>query len=308
MLQQWSEWLWQPAPFTSAPRVAVLGLLLGLVLAVVVTVIIFVPWARRWWKDETPRPNEDERGVSTVEMTLVEHLLELRTRLIWSLAALAVTTVVAFVFYQVWFDIAVWPVRGRGDCPPQAGVPEEMKLCLQAITPTELVFSYFMVTLVVGLIAAMPVIAYQAWAYIAPGLTRQERRYVLALVPGVTLSFIAGVAFAYLALMPAALGFLFGFGGGEVEIKSTVASYISFTTRLLIAIGLVFQLPVVLFFLAKVHLINPKMLGSIRRYVIVAAFILAAIVTPTPDPFNQLLVVVPILVLYEVGALLARVA
>jgi sec-independent protein translocase protein TatC len=308
LLQQWSDWLWQPAPFTDAPRVAVLGLLLGLLVIVLATIFVFAPWARRWWTDATSRPNEDERGVSTVEMTLIEHLLELRTRLIWSVAALAVTTVVAFVFYQRWFDIAVWPVRGRGDCVPQAGVLEAEKLCLQAITPTELVFSYFMVTLVVGLIAAMPVIAYQAWAYIAPGLTRQERRYVLAIVPGVTLSFIAGVAFAYLALMPAAVGFLFGFGTGQVEIKSTVASYISFLTRLLIAIGLVFQLPVVLFFLAKVRLINPKMLSSIRRYVIVAAFILAAVVTPTPDPFNQLLVVVPILVLYEVGALLARIA
>jgi sec-independent protein translocase protein TatC len=285
-----------------------LGLLLGLVLIVVATIFIFVPWARRWWADDTPRPDEDERGVSTVEMTLIEHLLELRTRLIWSVAALTVTTIVAFVFYQLWFDIAVWPVRGRGDCVPPPGVPEALKLCLQAITPTELVFAYFKVTLVVGLIVAMPVIAYQAWAYIAPGLTRQERRYVLALVPGVTLSFIAGVTFAYLALMPAALGFLFAFGAGEVEIRSTVASYISFITRLLVAIGLVFQLPVVLFFLAKVHLINPKMLGAIRRYVVVAAFIIAAVVTPTPDPFNQLLVVVPILVLYEVGALLARVA
>src|SRR5919198_810557 len=247
---QWADWvqqaLWQPAPFTRAPWAAVLGLLLGLLVLVAGTLVLAVPWARRWWTDQTPRPNEDERGVSTVEMTLIEHLLELRTRLLWSLAALVLATVVAFVFYQVWMDVALWPIRGHD---------------LQAITPTEKVFAYFKVTLVVGLIVAMPVIAYQLWAYIAPGLTRQERRYVIAVVPGATLSFIIGMAFAYFALMPAALGFLLGFGAPDIKVVPTIASYISFTTRLLVAIGLVFQLPIVLFFLAKVHLINPKMLG-----------------------------------------------
>ncbi|HEX2036091.1 MAG TPA: twin-arginine translocase subunit TatC, partial [Chloroflexota bacterium] len=95
---------------------------------------------------------------------------------------------------------------------------------------------------------------------------------------------------------------------GEVEIRPTVANYISFVSRLLIAIGVIFQLPLAMFFLSKVRLINPRMLGGIRRYVIVVAFIVSAIVTPTPDPFNQLLVAVPILVLYEVGILLARLA
>ena len=160
----------------------------------------------------------------------------------------------------------------------------------------------------VGLIVAMPLLAYQVWAYIAPGLTRKERRYVIAIVPGATISFIVGVLFAYFALMPAALGFLFGFGSDLVEIRPTVATYISFISRLLIAIGVIFQLPLAMFFLSKVHLINPKMLGGIRRYVVVVAFIVSAVVTPTPDPLNQLLVAIPILVLYEVGVLLARVA
>ena len=160
----------------------------------------------------------------------------------------------------------------------------------------------------VGLIVAMPLLAYQVWAYIAPGLTRKERRYVIAIVPGATISFIVGVSFAYFALMPAALGFLFAFGSDLVEIRPTVATYISFISRLLIAIGVIFQLPLAMFFLSKVHLINPKMLGSIRRYVVVVAFIVSAVVTPTPDPLNQLLVAIPILVLYEVGVLLARVA
>jgi sec-independent protein translocase protein TatC len=287
------DWLWQPVPFSRAPWAAVLGLVLSIVVLTVLTITIAVPWARRWWTDETPRPGEDERGVSTVEMTLTEHLLELRNRLLIALAALAVATAGAFVFYRQWMAIAIAP------CP---------SCDLQALTPTETIFAYFKVTLVVGLVISMPVIAYEAWAYIAPGLTRKERRYVIAIVPGATLSFAVGVAFAYFALLPAALRFLAGFGADMIRFSPSIDKYISFITRLLIATGIIFQLPLVMFFLSKVHLINPRMLGRIRRYVIVVAFIVAAIVTPTPDPFNQLLVAIPILVLYEIGALLARFA
>lgn len=320
--QAWQDfrvWAAQPAPYTQAPWAAVLGLLLVAAVVLAVTVVWGLPWARRWWTDETVGPDEDERGVSTVELTLQEHLLELRNRLVISLIALAVTTGVAAIFYRRWFDIAVAPIRGLGNCQAisvdtasvvsaaTAAVANGQKLCLQAITPTELVFAYFQLALVVGLIISMPLIAFQLWAYVAPGLTRKERRYVIAIVPGATVSFIIGVMFAYYGLMPAALGFLFGFSS-EVEIRPTVASYISFISRLLIAIGIIFQLPLVMFFLSKVHLINPKLLGSMRRYMIVAAFIISAIVTPTPDPFNQLLVAIPIMVLYEVGVLLARIA
>ena len=281
LLQTAWEWLLVPAPFTSAPRAAVLGLLLSLVLAGVLTLWLALPWARRWWSDELARPGEDERGVSTEELTLTEHLIELRNRLVRGIVVLAIATSVAFVFYQRWFDVALWPCRG---CQ------------LQAITPTELIFAYFKVTLVVGLLVAMPWIAYEAWAYIAPGLTRKERKYVIAVIPGATVSFLVGVMFAYFALTPAALTFLLHFGNtAQVDIRPTVGSYIGFITRLLIATGAIFELPLAMFFLSKLHLINPKMLGSIRRYVVVAAFIIAAVVTPTPDPFNQLLVAVPIM-------------
>lgn len=289
----WLGWLWAPIPFSHWPWAAVVALLLLVAVVIALTIWLAVPWARRWWTDETPRPNEDERGVSTVEMTLTEHLIELRNRLIVCAVALAVTTGGAFIFYQTWMDIALWPIRGHQ---------------LQAITPTEKLFTYFQVTLVVGLVLAMPIIAYELWAYIAPGLTRKERRYVLAIIPGATLSFLVGVLFAYFALMPAALGFLLGFGSADIKVVPTIESYVNFLARLLIAIGLVFELPLVLFFLAKLRLINPRVLGRARRYVIVLAFIVAAVVTPTPDPFNQLLVAIPILLLYEIGVLLARFA
>lgn len=297
---EFQNWLWEPAPFTQAPRSALLGVVLGMIVLAALSTFFFSPRVRRWWADDTSRPDEDERGVSIVEMTLIEHLLELRNRLVWSSIALLITTVVAFVFFRKWMDIALWPILSRCDSSQGA--------CLQAITPTETVFAYFQVTLVVGLIWSMPVIAYQLWAFMAPGLTRQERRYVIAVIPGATVSFVLGVAFAYFAIIPAALSFLLGFGDVNVDIKPTIASYISFITRLLVAVGLIFEMPLVMYFLAKVNVINAKMLGGMRRYVIVAAFVVAAVVTPTPDPFNQLLVAIPILVLYEVGVLLSRVA
>src|SRR5215216_1352400 len=109
--------LWQASPVPGLPWVAVAGLALAALLLVVgATLAWAVPWARRWWTDETPGPDEDERGVSTVELTLQEHLLELRRRLIVSVIALAVTTAVAFVFYPRWFAVAVAPIRGRGNC------------------------------------------------------------------------------------------------------------------------------------------------------------------------------------------------
>jgi len=187
------QWLSEPIPYSTYPRAAVVGLLLGVGIVVVLTLLIAVPWARRWWTDDAPRPGEDEQGVSTKEMTLFEHLLELRNRLVISAVALAVTTAGAFVFYRTWMDIALRPI-GQHD--------------LQAITPTETIFTYFQVTLVVGLLVSMPVIAYEAWSYVAPGLTRKERRYVIAFIPGATFCFVLGVSFAYFALLPAALGFL----------------------------------------------------------------------------------------------------
>jgi len=293
-LQTALDWLSQPVvSFSVASRGMALGLLLGVLVLFGLVAWLAVPWARRWWTDETPRPGEDESGVSTKEMTLQEHLLELRNRLVISVIALTVTTGIAFIWNQLWLQIAVAPCPG---CK------------LISTSPTGIIFSVFKVTLVVGIVVAMPVIAYEAWAYIAPGLTRKERRYVIAIIPGATVSFILGILFAYFALLPAALRFLAGFSTSIVDFTPDIDKYLSFITRLLVASGLIFQMPLVMFFLSKVRLINPRMLGSIRRYVIVAAFIVAADVTPTPDPFNPLLVAIPTLVLYEVGALLARLA
>ena len=291
-VQSLLDWLWTPIPGSEYPWAAVV-ILVVVGAAVGGGVTFGVPRVRAWWNDDTIRPDEDERGVSTVEMSLIEHLVELKNRFVIVGIAVTLATVAAFVFYQQWMRIALWPLGGHE---------------LQAITPTEKVMAYFKVSFVVAIAASMPIIVYQVWRYIAPGLTRSERRWILAFVPGATVSFIAGIAFAYFALMPAALTFLLGFGDDEIKVIPTVASYIDFVTRLLLAVGGIFQMPLVMFILTKAGVINPSRFGSWRRYVVVVAFIVGAIVTPTPDPFNQLLVAVPVMLLFEFGALLARFA
>ena len=292
VVQSFLDWLWTPIPGSEYPWAAV-EILVVVGAAVGGGVTFGVPRVRAWWNDDTIRPDEDERGVSTVEMSLIEHLVELKNRFVIVGIAVTLATVAAFVFYQQWMRIALWPLGGHE---------------LQAITPTEKVMAYFKVSFVVAIAASMPIIVYQVWRYIAPGLTRSERRWILAFVPGATVSFIAGIAFAYFALMPAALTFLLGFGDDEIKVIPTVASYIDFVTRLLLAVGGIFQMPLVMFILTKAGVINPSRFGSWRRYVVVVAFIVGAIVTPTPDPFNQLLVAVPVMLLFEFGALLARFA
>ena len=291
-VQSLLDWLWTPIPGSEYPWAAVVILIIAAG-SIVAGVVYGVPKVRAWWNDDTVRPDEDERGVSTVEMSLIEHLIELKNRFIIIGVCVTIATVGAFVFYQQWMQIALWPLNGHE---------------LQAITPAEKVMAYFKVSFVVAIAASMPIIMYQVWRYVAPGLTRAERRWIVAFVPGATVSFIAGIAFAYFALMPAALTFLLGFGDDEIKVVPTISSYIDFITHLLVAVGGIFQLPLIMFILTKVGIINPAKFGSWRRYVVVLAFIVGAIVTPTPDPFNQLLVAVPVMLLFEFGALLARFA
>lgn len=256
------------------------------------------PWSRADKPPKPPDPLEDDEGVSTVTMTLSEHLLELRTRLIISSAALLVSTVVAFAFYSTLWRIITGPCLN-----------ERFKCELITIEPTEQVFTAFKVALFGGIILAIPVIAYEIWAFVAPGLTRRERRYVVWLVPGATVSFLAGILFAYYVILPTALNFLLGvFTLPGVTPQSTISKYVSFVTRLTIAIGVVFEMPLFMFFFAKIRLIDARKLSRARRYVVVGIVLAAAVITPTPDPINQFLVAIPMFVLYEIGVLLTRIA
>lgn len=226
-------------------------------------------------------------------MPLMEHLKELRNRLIRVFIALFVTTGISFIFVKQVFEFLIAPM---GDTLPQA------------LKPTEVLGNYMKVALICGVTLAMPVIVYQIGRFIAPGLTKKERRYLFLLVPGATVSFVAGVAFAYFVMMPAAIPFLLGFLSDVVEQRWAIGEYLSFVTSLLFWLGVAFELPLFVYFLAKIGLVNAEMLSRNRKYALVGIAVLSAVITPTVDPLNMALVMGPLVILYELGVILARIA
>jgi sec-independent protein translocase protein TatC len=226
-------------------------------------------------------------------MPLMEHLKELRTRLIRAFLALMVTTGISFVFAKQVFLLLMVPLENTK---------------LQALKPTESLGNYMKVALLSGLVLAMPVIVYQLGRFVMPGLTKKERRYMLLLVPGATLCFVTGVAFAYFVMLPSAINFLQTFMADIIEQQWAIGEYLSFVTSLLFWIGVAFELPLVVYFLAKLGIVNAQMLSKNRKYAVVAIAVVAAVITPTVDPFNMALVMGPLIVLYEIGVILAKIA
>jgi sec-independent protein translocase protein TatC len=226
-------------------------------------------------------------------MSILDHLAELRDRLMKAVIALAVGVVAGTFFAPRLLRLLVAPL---GDQVPIA------------IAPTEAPAVFFKVSLVIGLVLAMPVIVYQIFRFVAPGLRPKERRYIFIGAPVAALSFASGVVFASLVLIPAAMPFLRGFLAGIVEQRYSINNYISFVSTILLWAGLVFETPLVMFFLAKLGVATPQGFGKARRVVVIGAAAGAAVITPTTDPVNMLLIMGPFLLLYELGILLARLA
>ncbi len=226
-------------------------------------------------------------------MTLLEHLNELRQRLIRATIALIIGVIFGTLFAQRVLKMIVAPL---GDQTPIA------------IAPIEATAVFFKVSIVIGLVIAMPFILYQIFMFVAPGLEPREKRYILIGAPVAGLSFGAGVVFAALVLLPSALPFLQRFLPGIVEQRYSIDLYISFVGSLLLWAGLVFETPLVMYFLAKLGVITHEGFAQARRAVIIGAAVAAAVVTPTTDPVNMLLIMGPFLLLYELGILLARIA
>ena len=173
---------------------------------------------------------------------------------------------------------------------------------------TELLSTAVKISFVSGFILAIPVILYQAIMFVAPGLTGRERRVLFASLPAALIVFVAGVAFGYFVLTPPALNFLLTFGNDVATPMIKVSNIVGLMIRLLFWMGIAFETPLILYLLAQLGLVTARGLGRFRRYWVVVAFLLAALITPTVDPVNQAFVAVPLLALYEIGVLLARFA
>ena len=233
------------------------------------------------------------------ELTLVQHLAELRRRLLISVAALVIGSAVAFAFFRQIIELLVRPARDLNS------VGEGQLIFIEV---TELLTTSVKVSLVGGFILAFPVILYQVIMFAAPGLTEKERRYLFAFLPGALMAFAAGVAFAYFILTPPALHFLLTFGADVATPMIRVSNIVNLMVRLLFWMGVAFETPLVMYLLAQLGIVSAGSFSRFRRYWVIIAFILAAIITPTFDPINQALVAVPLLVLYEMGIGLAWLA
>ncbi len=228
------------------------------------------------------------------QMTFTGHLAELRQRLIKSVIALVITTTISFIFAKYIFDFLIAPA------------PNDISLIY--IEMTGMIATYFKVALMGGVVLAMPVLVYQGIMFVSPALTRREKRYVYIALPWITLMFVTGFAFGYFILLPPATNFLLSFMTDVARPEIRIDNYVSIVTRLLVAIGLVFETPVIITFLARLGIVKPEWLSHKRRWAIVVAFILAAIITPTFDPINQSLVAIPLIILYEISIWLAKIA
>ncbi len=225
-------------------------------------------------------------------LSMLAHLEELRWRLLKSALAVLAGAVVAYVLRDQIFDVLQRPMR-------QAFPGVE----LQTIKPTEQFAAAMRLAAFGGFILASPVVSWQVWAFISPGLTRRERKWAIPIVTAMVVLFLAGVTFAYLAL-PRGLAFLNSML--PVEVSATVSEYLAFVLRFLLVFGLAFEYPVFVFAAGAVGLVSSEQLAKGRRWAILAITIVSAAATPTGDPFTMLVLALPLYLMYEVTLLLIR--
>jgi sec-independent protein translocase protein TatC len=222
----------------------------------------------------------------------MRHLKEMRDRITKSVIVLVITTAIAFVFGEQILKLLIVPA------PPD--------IELQAIELVENLAVYFKVALAGGVILAMPFLVYQIFAFVAPALTRQEKSYIYRILPFITVMFFGGVAFAYFIALPPALRFLLSWMSDIAQPQIRISDYVNIVTRLILSVGLVFETPVIIMFLARMGLVTPQWLARRRKLWVVLAFVIAAIITPTFDPINQTIIALPLIILLELSILLAR--
>jgi sec-independent protein translocase protein TatC len=229
----------------------------------------------------------------TDKMPFMEHLGELRVRIVRSLVGLLVGLGIALPFSQKIVDYLARPVRATGN-----------NLVFLALT--EAFWVQMKVAVIVGLFLAAPVILWQIWAFVAPGLHEHEKKYAAPFVIVGSLLFIGGGVFSLKVVTPYAIHFLLSYSRPGLQPMISIGSYVDFLLKFTVAFGLVFELPLAITLLARMGVVTPATLAKNRKYAILGAFIAAAILTPTPDAFNQTLMAGPLIILYEVGIICAR--
>ena len=242
-------------------------------------------------ENKEPEGKEEENNS---EMGFLDHLGELRKRIIWALVGIIIGSAISAVFIDEILELILLRPSSLA------------AMDLQNLRPFGQPFLYFKVIFVSGIIIAFPFIIYQLWKFIAPGLYKKERRWVRSITFFTSLCFLIGVAFAYFVMIPSMLKFAASFGTEKIKNIIDINEYFSFIITLLLAAGLLFELPMVTYVLSRVGILTPKIMRKYRRHSIIIVLILAAILTPTPDPVSQLIFAAPLFILYEISILISR--
>jgi len=234
--------------------------------------------------------------LSDERLPLTDHLEELRWRIIKSLLAIGIGFVCSYAFSKQIFNFLVSPLIKV--------MPEDSHLIYTSLP--EAFLTYLKVSFFAGVVVAIPVIFYQLWKFVVPGLFEKEKKYMLPFVISASVFFLLGASFAFYIVFPFGFRFFLGFSTDHIYALPTLREYLTLVTKLLLAFGLTFELPVIVFFLAKMGIVNYHMLSRKRKYAILIVVIMAAILTP-PDVISQVLLALPLMALYEVSIWIAYV-
>ena len=236
-----------------------------------------------------------KEAISDKKMSLTDHLAELRTCLMVSVIAIVAGFVISFYFSEELLKVLTDLISS------------EQKHSFVFLSPAEALWPNFKIALLAGIFLALPVILYQLWRFISPGFHENERKYALPfLITGIVF-FVIGILFCYFVVLRYSLDFLFTYKTSNLTPMISIGSYLDFVMKFMLAFGLIFELPIVIIFLTKIGILTTEFLTKNRKYAILFNFIMAAILTPTPDVFNQLLMAVPLIALYELGIIGAKI-
>lgn len=233
--------------------------------------------------------SEQEESIDHGEMSLVNHLDELRRRIIICLIAVGISSVISYFYAQELVHFITAPA-GK----------------LYYMNPAEAFFTYLKVSFFAGFLISLPILLHQVWAFVMPALTNNERTAAGLLVPASVVLFFGGLTFSYYLVLPAGIKFFMGFATEDLQPLFSLGQYLSFVISFLLPFGFIFELPLFILVLAKLGFISSGFLVAKRKIVLVLSFIIGAVISPTPDVFSQTMVAIPIIVLYEVSILIVK--
>jgi sec-independent protein translocase protein TatC len=245
---------------------------------------------------EKVRIDGEDKNNGDVEMSFLEHIEELRWRIIYAIIGILIFTIIAWFFIDPIVEIILLkPAR-------------DAHASLQNLRPFGQLFLYVQVAITVGIVASLPNIFFQLWQFISPALKKREQKYILWIVFFSTFCFLSGIAFAYFVMLPLTMKFAAQFGTAEIANEFAIDEYMSIIISVMLAAGLVFELPMVSFFLSKLGILTPKFMRKYRRHAIVIILVLAAFLTPGADPVSQVILAVPLVLLYEISIFISKIS